>query len=203
MALKRPIRLRRYYLAARVLFCEMLHVRPANIKHAVSEFRELSNEDSEDQVRRCEKLLKVLDDFVRNGSIFDTADLIRIQTAQSFSVLNTTDLSNEDRIVRRSLCNDQWYIPDKVTLEGAFRGRLELLDMDVSVVQSLKQVFIAMRCEDKFLSNAVQEDVEPRGDVIRDLEKEEEFKIRAEHIAWYVQFCLSRQSVSTCSYITA
>lgn len=167
------------------MFCDFLGVEPAGIRYVVDEFCSLSNGCFEDLVQRCEELLLLLNGFLTKGSELDDREIGRIATAHLFPVLEASDASQaEPNIVWRSLDVGGWYIPDRTTLQSAFRGKVDLLNLSVKSVQSLDCVFKELGCEDMLLSSAVEETVEPRGTSIRDMLKEQDLKTRLKHISW-------------------
>jgi hypothetical protein len=172
------IDLHQRYPDAEQLFYETLYVKPATIGHVVNEFCHLPTDDSQDKVKRCQELLILFKAFLNKGATLDSSNMRKIRDVSAFSVTTA-----ESGTVQRALSNQSWYIPDKSILTDAFRGKVELLDMPIKVVDSLRAVFIAMECKNKFLSEAVHQVIHTRGEVIRDHETENEFKIREKHIA--------------------
>lgn len=92
--------------------------------------------------------------------------------------------SNVPNIVLRSMDDGGWYIPDKTTLESAFHGKVDLLNLPVQSVRSLVSVFEKLGCTDILLSSAVYEKKDPHGSITRDLLREEDLKARLRFIAW-------------------
>jgi len=183
--LKQVIRLKSRYKDCKTLFHDFLGVEPAGIGHVVDEFCSLSNESCQDPVLRCEELLSLLNSFLTKGSQLDDGEIERIRFARAFPVLNASDASQaEPNIVLRSLYDGGWYIPDRTTLESAFRGKVDLLNLSVKSVQFLNCVFKELCCEAKALSSAVKETVEIRGEKIRDVSKEQDLEIRLKYICW-------------------
>lgn len=135
-------------------------------------------------MQRCEELLSLLNSFLTKGSRLDDREVRSIATARAFPVLEASDASQaEPNIVSRSLDGGGWYIPDRTTLESAFRGKVDLLNLSVKSVRSLNCVFKELDCEDMVLSSAVEETAEPRGPSIRDMLKEQDLKTRLKYIS--------------------
>lgn len=93
-------------------------------------------------MQRCGDVLSLLRHFLTKGSQLDEGEIRRISTTHAFPVLEVSDASKaEPRIALRSLDDGGWYVPDRTTLESAFRGKVDLLKLSVKSVWSLDCVF--------------------------------------------------------------
>jgi hypothetical protein len=150
----------------------------------VHEFCSESRGNRQPAVQRFEKLCSTLARFVSQSRGLTTNQLARIRDAPVFPVLQSRDGSQEDSgILWRSIRDGAWYIPDRITLESVFRGRIGILEMSVKSAKTLQPLFTALGCKTMFLSECVREVVEPRGNSIRDLPIERDLKTRLEHIS--------------------
>ncbi|RYP11238.1 hypothetical protein DL764_000194 [Monosporascus ibericus] len=108
----------------------------------------------------------------------------RIQPAPVFPILEKGDDSQEESgIALRSVDDTDWYIPDSAALETAFRDKVNMLSLPVKSVRMQRRLFEDLGCEDKFLSSAVEETVEPNGMCIRDRLREDNLKTRLKYIS--------------------
>jgi len=133
-------------------------------------------------VQRCEDLLSLLWRFLTKGSQLDDGDIRKIERTNAFPVLEAAATSQVEPQLR-SLDSGGWYIPDRTTLECAFRGKVDLLNLSVKSVLSFFGVFEQLGYEHMALSSAVEEIVKPRGKKIRDKVKEKDLKTRLKHIS--------------------
>lgn len=179
--LKQVIKLRKYYGDCKTLFCDFLGVKSANTQHVVNELCTISKGD--DQVnQRFEELFTLLERYNSTKSGLNSYQIQRIRTAPVFPVNTIVGLNGEPDIVLRSMDSSLWYIPDRATLESAFRGKAELLNLPVTSVRKLKDLFKNLRCEELFLSSAVEEEVTPCGTSVRDKVREHDLEIRLKYI---------------------
>ena len=181
--LRQVVRLRYHYQDCKKLFVNILGIKEAGLSHVVQEFSSVSRENGQPSVHRFEKLCFTLARFVSQSHGLTTVQLARIQYAPVFPILQSRDDSQEDSgIFWRSIRDGGWYIPDRITLESVFRGRIGMLEMSVKSVKTLQHLFTALGCKTMFLSECVREVVEPRGNSIRDLPIERDLETRLEHI---------------------
>jgi hypothetical protein len=182
--LEQVIRLEPRYRDCEKLFCDLLGVRPAVVRHVVDEFCFLSNRSCDDAIQRCGELLSVLQSFFAEGAHLNVNDTRRLKASRAFPVCEAEDSSDaEPNVVLRSLDDGNWYIPDRTTLEQAFRSKVSLLSLPVKRVQSLASVFEELDCQGMLLSHTVTEMVEPHGASIRNVTEEEDLRIRLRYIA--------------------
>lgn len=117
---------------------------------------------------------------------FTTSQFMRLMFARIFPVIKADSTYNEalPRIVYRALKDPDWYIPDRLTLESAFRGRIDLLNLPVKAVQSYSCFFSRLKCHTLYLSHVIIEAVEAQGLKVRDMVKEGELNTRLKYISW-------------------
>ncbi|KAH8883772.1 hypothetical protein GQ53DRAFT_882293, partial [Thozetella sp. PMI_491] len=191
--LTRAIKLSRTYKDCKVLFCDYLDVKPANIRDAVEEFCHLPSEGSRAPSLRCAEVLDVLNDFINKGSKLRSQDILKIQSTKAFPVLTAEQGSHAramPEVSLRALKDSRiWYLPDRISLETAFQGMVDLLHFSGSSavrVLSLEGLLTQLGAHSRFLSIVVKEQVETRGDKIRDQAKERDLKLRLKYITRYV-----------------
>lgn len=177
--LTRVTKLRIYYRNCERLFYSLLEVKKAGIQHVVDEFCEpISNEDNNIE-QHFKEMLFLLANFHRNSSLTD--DQIRkIRSASPFPILpnGSTPVQGVSRIEMRSLRDEDWYIPDDVTFESAFRGKVDMLALLVQPTRALKGLFEDLWCEDEFLSEAVTRNITPDGIAVRNVCEEQNLRQR-------------------------
>lgn len=182
--LRQVVRLYSHYRDCEKLFVKVLGVKAAGLNHVVHEFCSEFRGKRQPAVQRFEKLCFTLAQFVSKSSGLTTSQLARIRDARVFPVLQSRDdLQEESGMLWRSIRDGAWYIPDRITLQNVFRGRIGLLDISVESARNLQRLFRALGCTTMLLSHCVQETVEPRGNSIRDLLIEKDLKTRLEHIS--------------------
>jgi len=182
--LTQVIRLESSYSDCKNLFSDFLGVKSAGIRHVVEEFCSLSRGAWVDQADRFEELLTLLHGYLAKGLTLDVSETRSMNTARAFPVMKPGNLSHESAtIVLRSLDDNDWYIPDKTTLELAFRGRVNLLKLSVRSVQLMMKVWVELGCKGLFLSSVVEEKVELGGVRIRNKSKEKELRTRLKYLA--------------------
>jgi len=121
-----------------------------------------------------------MEDYLAKGQELDIQDAVRLKSAKVFPV----SMGSLDVVALRSLRDHtRWYISDTTTLGAAFRDKVHLLAFPVKAVRRFINVLKTLDCEDRFLSAVVEESIECRGTVIRDLAKEEDLKARTSFIA--------------------
>lgn len=182
-ALKQVTRLSNRYGDCRKLFCNILGVGPASIENVADELCLLHEETSDGMAKRCEELLTMLSERLTAGSELPVTHYLRILHAKVFPVVRAVHVDVKSEIVLRSLHDADWYIPDRLTLETAFQGKVNILDFSVRVVNLLDSFFKRMNSRGKYLSSAIEETVEPRGTRIHDLSTERDLKIRVEYFS--------------------
>ncbi|RSM01630.1 hypothetical protein CDV31_011271 [Fusarium ambrosium] len=182
-SLKQVTKLSNRYGDCRKLFCNILGVGPASIENVADELCLLQEETSDGTAERCEELLTMLSERLTSGSEFPVTHYLRILHAKVFSVVKATHGDVKSEVVLRSLHDADWYIPDRLTLEAAFRGKVDMLKFSVRVVNLLDSFFSRMNSRNKYLSVAIQETVEPRGSPIHDMSTERDLKIRVEYFS--------------------
>ncbi|RTE79713.1 hypothetical protein BHE90_005765 [Fusarium euwallaceae] len=165
------------------LFCNILGVGPASIENVADELCLLQEETSDGTAERCEELLTMLSERLTSGSELPVTHYLRILHAKVFSVVKATHGDVKSEVVLRSLHDADWYIPDRLTLEAAFRGKVDMLKFSVRVVNLLDSFFSRMNSWNKYLSVAIEETVEPRGSPIHDMSTERDLKIRVEYFS--------------------
>lgn len=181
--LQHVVRLRSYYKDCEELFVTVLGVKAADLRHVVHEFCCVFEGNREPAVERFEKICSTLARFLSRSRSLAPSHLALVRNARVFPILSSRDNSQESSLLWRSIQDGDWYIPDRITLENVFRGRVGLLDISVKSVGTLQDLFKALGCTTMLLSHCVQETVEPRGNSIRELVMEKELKTRLEHIS--------------------
>ncbi|KAH7317120.1 hypothetical protein B0I35DRAFT_434596 [Stachybotrys elegans] len=193
--LKLVTKLSNRYGECRTLFCELLGVSSATIEHVVNEFCSLQESSLDDTMQRFKELLGTLQEYSGDDHMFTTTQFLRLRHARVFPIIKATvaEDATEPRVVLRSILQDEnWYIADRLTLDTAYRSKVDLLDLPVRDNKAFCAVLSKLGCRPKYLSSVVEEKVEPRGLVIRDLAKEKDLRIRLRCIA-----CLgNRQNVT-------
>ncbi|KAJ3531643.1 hypothetical protein NM208_g6992 [Fusarium decemcellulare] len=179
--LRHVTRLANRYNDCQTLFCRYLGVKPANIKHVADELCCLDGTNPEGIVDRCEELLTILKRYLTPDSEFTASHFSRIRHARVFPVLEVG--CSEPTVVLRALQDGNWYIPDQITLEKAFREKVNLLAFSLRSARSLEFLWLKLRCQHLYLSSAVQQTVEPRGSKIHDLSREQDLRVRAKYIS--------------------
>ncbi|KAJ4179707.1 hypothetical protein NW755_012264 [Fusarium falciforme] len=182
-ALKQVTRLSNRYGDCRKLFCNILGIGPASIENVADELCLLQEETSEGMAKRCEELLTMLSERLTAGSELPVTHYLRILHAKVFPIVRAAHADAKSEIILRSLHNADWYIPDRLTLEAAFRGKVNILNFSVRVVNVLDCFFSRMNSRSKYLSSAIEETVEPRGTSIHDMSTERDLKIRVQYFS--------------------
>ncbi|KAH7142143.1 hypothetical protein EDB81DRAFT_899719 [Dactylonectria macrodidyma] len=185
MPLKLVTRLATRYGDCHTLFCRHLGVGSASIEHVADELCSLYLGDSQGIVQRCEELLLILKRYLTHDTELTARHFLRIRHARVFPVSEVGDSSNsgEPRVVLRALQGADWFIPDRITLEATFRGKVNLLEFSVRSVVLLEFLWSKLGCQHLYLSSAVRETVTPRGSEIRDLCREHELQTRIKYVS--------------------
>ncbi|KAM6516418.1 hypothetical protein FALCPG4_014601 [Fusarium falciforme] len=182
-SLKQVTKLSNRYGDCRKLFCNILGVGPASIENVADELCLLQEETSDGMAERCEELLAMLSERLTAGSELPVTHYLRILHAKVFPVVRTQHPDTKSEMLLRSLHDADWYIPDRLTLEAAFRGKVNILNFPVRVVNLLDSFFSKMNSRNKYLSSAIEETVEPRGTSIHDMSTERDLKIRVQYFS--------------------
>lgn len=182
-ALKQVTKLSSRYAGCRKLFCDILGVGPASIENVADELCLLHEETSDGMAERCEELLTMLSERLTAGFRLPATHYLRILHAKVFPVVRTLHSDTNSEMLLRSLHDADWYIPDRLTLEAAFRGKVNILNFPVRVANRLDCFFSTMNSRNKYLSSAIEETVEPRGMSIHDISTERELKIRVQYFS--------------------
>lgn len=180
--LTRVTKLKTYYRNCEGLFHSLLDVREAGIQHVVDEFcQATSREDNIEQ--RFNAILSLLGRFHRI-SILAGDQVRKIRSASAFPILakGFAPAGGLSRIEMRSLRDNDWYIPDTVTFESAFRGKINILALSVQSTRALKDLFVDLGCEDKCLSEAVTQTITPDGIPVRNVCEEQNLRRRLKYI---------------------
>ncbi|KAK2686428.1 hypothetical protein QWA68_014817 [Fusarium oxysporum] len=178
--LKHVTRLITRYGDCQTLFFYCLGIQSASIKHVADELCSFQEGRNEDIAQRCEELLLILERYLSQETEFTAHHFLRIRHARVFPV---SEAGKEPQaVVLRALQDDDWYIPDKMTLEMDFRNKVNLLAFSVRSIEKLKFLWTKLNCQRLFLSHAVDVAIEPRGDKRRDLSREAELQTRVTYI---------------------
>jgi hypothetical protein len=192
--LKHVTRLITRYGDCQTLFFYCLGIQSASIKHVADELCSFQEGRNEDIAQRCEELLLILERYLSQETEFTAHHFLRIRHARVFPV---SEAGKEPQaVVLRALQDDDWYIPDKMTLEMDFRNKVNLLAFSVRSIEKLKFLWTKLNCQRLFLSHAVDVAIEPRGDKRRDLSREAELQTRVTYITWYVFYLYSANFLS-------
>ncbi|RBR16398.1 hypothetical protein FVER53590_27534 [Fusarium verticillioides] len=182
-ALKQVTRLRNRYPTCRQLFISILGVRQASTEDIVEELCSVSDE-GDLVVQRFSELFFLLKEYVVDHEELSKDQVRRIREAAVFPIVVEGGSSDEQpRITRQSICEGNWYVPDEVHLEQAFRCRVAMLSMRVKDVKTLHELFENLDCKQIFLSCAVGQSTELKGTCIRDLRREGDLMIRLDYLA--------------------
>lgn len=106
-----------------------------------------------------------------------------MRVAKAFPVSLAGSARADPAPVLRSVADGDWYIPDQTTLGTAFRGRVNLLTLQVRLIKQLDGLFEDLGCRGKYLSAVMKESVEQRGTAIRDVTRENELRARVNYLA--------------------
>lgn len=182
--LTRLTKLRTYYRNCENLFHSLLDVREVETQDVVDEFCESDSRPDANTEQHFKAMLSLLSKFHRQFSLTD--DQIRkIRSAPVFPILakGPTSVEGLPPIEMRSLGEKGWYIPDIVTFEAAFRGKVDMLAFPVQSVRVLKTLFVDLRCEEVFLSKAVMRTITPDGIAVRSIREELDMRKRLRYIS--------------------
>ncbi|KAK7428051.1 hypothetical protein QQZ08_005483 [Neonectria magnoliae] len=185
--LKRTIRLDKVYSDCQKLFCDDLCVKPAGIEDVVDELCYLHEESPVGMLRRCEDLLMILQRHLPRESDIPRPLIEHLKYARIFPVLLKARDSSRPvtalGMVLKSLNDKYWYVPDRLTLETAFRGKVDILGFSLRSVKLFEPLFSKLGLQKKHLSSVVKETVDPRGTIIRDMPKDQDLNTRVEYFA--------------------
>lgn len=181
--LTRVTKLRTHYRNCEGLFHSLLKVQEAGIQHVVDEFCKPTSTEDHNIEQHFKGMLSLLANSHRSSRL--THDQIRkIRSASAFPILakRFTPVEGVSRIQMRSLRDKGWYIPDIVTFESAFRGKIHMLAFPVQSTRALKGLFRDFGCAQEFLSAAVTQTVTPDGITVRDVCEEQNLRQRLRYI---------------------
>lgn len=182
--LTRVTKLRARYRNCEVLFRSLLDVKGAGTQHVVDEFCEPKAKVDDNIEQHFKEMLFLLAKFHRKSSL--TGDQIRkIRSASVFPILakGSTQVERLSQIEMRSLRDKDWYIPDIVTFEEAFRGKIDMLALSVQSSRELKDLFDDLGCQKKSLSVAVAPIVTRVGITVRNVREEQDMRERLRYIS--------------------
>ncbi|GAB1311860.1 hypothetical protein MFIFM68171_02070 [Madurella fahalii] len=186
--LTRVTKLITYYRNCESLFHSLLGVKKAGTQHVVDEFCEPTSKEGDNIEQHFKAMLSLLARFHRKSSLTD--DQIRkIRSASILPILakGFTPVEGLSRVEMRSLRDKDWYIPDIVTFEAAFRGKVDMLALPVQSARALKGLFEDLGCEEEFLSEAVTRSVTPDGITVRNVREEQDLRKRLRYISRVVE----------------
>lgn len=177
--LTRVTKLRTYYRNCETLFHSLLGVKEAGIQHVVDEFCQPTSKDDDNIEQHFKAMLSLLAIFHRRSSLTDDQKR-KIYPVSAFPILAKGFTPGEglSRIEMRSLRDKEWYIPDIVTFESAFRGKIDMLALPVHSTRALKDLFEDLWCGPRFLSRAVTRAVTPDGITVRNAREEQDLHKR-------------------------
>ncbi|KAI7769473.1 hypothetical protein LZL87_011357 [Fusarium oxysporum] len=182
-ALKQVTKLRNRYPACRQLFLSILCVKQASTGDIVEELCSISDE-GDVAAQRFSELFFLLERYRSDHEELSRDQVRRIREAAVFPIVVEGENSDEQpNITLQSICEGDWYVPDQILLERAFRFRVAMLSMPVKDVKVLRDLFEDLDCEQRFLSCAVEQSTELRGACIRDLGRESDLMTRLDLIA--------------------
>ncbi|KNB07698.1 hypothetical protein FOXG_08790 [Fusarium oxysporum f. sp. lycopersici 4287] len=182
-ALKQVTKLRYHYPVCRQLFISILCVKQASTGDIVEELCSVSDE-GDMATQRFSELFFLLGRYRRDHEQLSRDQVRRIREAAVFPIVVKGGNSDEQpNITLQSICEGDWYVPDQLLLEQAFRSRVAMLSMPLKGAESLRALFEDLDCEKRFLSCAVEQTTEPRGTCIRDLRREGDLMTRLDYIA--------------------
>ncbi|KAK3385925.1 hypothetical protein B0H63DRAFT_560413 [Podospora didyma] len=187
--LTRVTKLKAYYRSCEGLFHSLLGVENAGTQHVVDEFCEpTSKEDNSIEQQHFKAMLSLLAKFSRKSSLTDD-QVHKIRSAPVLPILakGFTSAQGLSRIEMRSIRDRDWYIPDIVTFEAAFRGKVDMLALPVHSARALKGLFKDLCCEEEFLSEAVTRSVTPDGITVRNVREEQDLRTRLRYISRVVE----------------
>lgn len=182
--LTRVTKLRACYRNCEVLFRSLLGVKGAGNQHVVDEFCEPTSKEDNNIEQHFKEMLSLLAKFHRNSSLADY-QIRKLRSAPVFPVLakGVTPIDGLSRFEMRSLRDKDWYIPDIVTFEAAYRGKIDMLALSVQSARELKDLFEALGCQKEFLSAAIARTVTPVGITVRNVREEQDLRERLRYIS--------------------
>lgn len=180
--LRRVFRLEAHYANYEKLFCTILGVGPAGIDHVVDELCSISDEEGP-SAQRFEELFSLLGRFLSDTHKLRPGQVQRIRNAPIFPIVRKLNGSQDGSGASwQSASNSVWYIADRSTLERAFRGKVDMLDLPVRLVRALNALFKDLGLQNMFLSSHVKTTTMVSGASIRDIRREADLKIRVKHL---------------------
>lgn len=181
--LNRVTKLKSRYRNSKQLFCSILGVADAGTGHIVDELCSLPDE-GDLAVRRFEELFSLLGRYKSQHSELSRRQIQRIKDATVFPVINQgNDTHEQSSISMHSMHSGGWYVPDKATLERAFRGKVAMLSLPVKLVRASSDLFEDLGYDHMFLSSVIEETTEMRGTSIRDIRREGDLQTRLKYIS--------------------
>ncbi|KAB5583473.1 hypothetical protein GE09DRAFT_302763 [Coniochaeta sp. 2T2.1] len=182
--LRHVVKLGPHYPDCARLFVNVLGVKEATLDHVVDEFCSEFRGNKKTAVQRFGKMCRMLARFMsRNGGL-SYSQRARIRSAPVFPVLQDRDaLRESSNILWCSAEDEGWYIPDKITLEELFRGKVGMLEISVKSAKDLEPLFKDLGCATIFLSRCVRETVKPQGEITRDVSTETDLTTRLQYIS--------------------
>lgn len=197
--LTRVVKLRTYYGNCEVLFRSLLGVKEAGTQHVVDEFCDPTPTEVGNTEQTFKNMLFLLSQFHKISNLTRN-QIYKIRSASVFPILTKTLTPAEGlaRIEMRSLDDKDWYIPNIVTFEAAFRGKVNMLALSVQSAKKLQHLFEVLWCEEKFLSDAVTRTVEPHGIIVRNVREEQDLRIRLRYMSRYGPLQSSKSSCLSC-----
>lgn len=182
--LTRVTKLFTYYRNCESLFRSLLAVKEAGTQHVVDEFCEPASKEDDNTEQHFKAMLSLLARFHRNSGLTDN-QIRKIRSASVFPVLakGFAPVEGLSRIEMRSLRDKGWYIPDIVTFEAAFRGKVDMLALPVQSARAMKGLFEDLSCKEEFLSEAVTRRVTPDGMTVHNVREEQDLRKRLRYIS--------------------
>jgi hypothetical protein len=182
--LTRVTKLKTYYRNCESLFYSLLEVKEAGTQDVVDEFCKPTSKDDDNVEQHFKAMLSLLSKYHRKSSLTDD-QIRRICSASVFPILakGFTPVEGLRRIEMRSLHDKNWYIPDIVTFEAEFRGKVDMLALQVQPTRELKGLLEDLWCEEEFLSEAVTRTIRPDGITVRNVLEEQDLRKRLTYIS--------------------
>jgi hypothetical protein len=161
------------YSSKRTLFCDMLGIPDAHIKHLIYEAEHF--QESDDLQYRAQ-VFQALDSVIRSQDTEEGGEL-RWKEVESLRLLKIfpirrpeTSAENSYDYVTGDQTDQAWFIADRVHLETNFRGVIPLLAFDVEKILSMDRLLQVLGFDDRKLSKAAKEIAVAEGPVQRHIE---------------------------------
>ncbi|KAH7205910.1 hypothetical protein DER44DRAFT_809824 [Fusarium oxysporum] len=152
-ALKQVTKLRYRYPVCRQLFISILCVKQASTGDIVKELCSVSDE-GDMATQRFSELFFLLGRYRRDHEELSRDQVRRIREAAVFPIVVEGGNSEEQpNITLQSICEGDWYVPDQILLEQAFRSRVAMLSMPVKDAESLRALFEDLDCEKRLATD--------------------------------------------------